>query len=392
MKKDIGHRYSRKGIRTLLLSGSVFATMALFSGEASASCTASGSLKTAVIWSGPVVCSAADSIAGITALNNSLAIDFFTFASPFVTSGPGAQPDSVQSGAWIRGVGGQSTTTTNFSASYAGFSLQGASKLTTDFSGVQGGIDTGRLNLGGSGWNVHFGLTFGGAWASPELGAASGSESASNPFLGVYAVFTKDNFFAHLQIRHGWQTTDISNGDLGLFGAQMTGNSWDFSGATGYRFNFDRFFVEPSGGFDITTEQINDLYVPGTPGGAAPSVPQGVAAFNQIHTSLGFLGARIGTDFATANLAVQPYVTGSIWRQFDGNINAQYCVFSCIPSPLFPNIASASLSQIGTFGQVGAGVAAQVLNTGLVGYVRGDYRTGDRYEGWALSGGFRYSF
>lgn len=391
MRKNIGRNQQRNHIRTLLLSGSAFAAMAIFSGAASAACSSAGSLTVNVGWSQSVVCSAANAVVGVTSLNNTLAIDFFTFASPFVTSAPGGKPDAEQSGVWIRGVGGQSTVTTNFSASYAGFGLQGATKITTDFSGVQGGFDTGRLNLGDSGWNAHFGLTFGGAWATPQLNGA-GSESASNPFLGVYAVFTKDNFFAHIQVRHGWQTTDITNADLGLFGRQMTADSWDFSAASGYRFNFEKFFIEPSAGINITNESIDNLYIPGTPGGAAPGVPQGVGAFNDIHTSLGFLGARVGTAFTTANLAVQPYVTGSVWRQFDGNINAQYCVVSCVPSALFPNIATVSLSQIGTFGQVGGGVAAQVLNTGLVGYVRGDYRTGDRYEAWSLAGGFRYTF
>ena len=49
-------------------------------------------------------------------------------------------------------------------------------------------------------------------------------------------------------------------------------------------------------------------------------------------------------------------------------------------------------SRVGTFGQFGAGVSGQILNTGWLGYARADYRTGDNITGWDLTGGIRYQF
>jgi outer membrane autotransporter protein len=111
-------------------------------------------------------------------------------------------------------------------------------------------------------------------------------------------------------------------------------------------------------------------------------------------TTLGYVGARLGTAFATSSLAFQPYVAASLWRQFAGNING---TLVCNTVPTCPtasegNTMQASVSQIGTFGQFGVGVAGQLLKTGLVGYVRADLRDGSGYEAHSFTGGLRYSF
>ncbi len=47
---------------------------------------------------------------------------------------------------------------------------------------------------------------------------------------------------------------------------------------------------------------------------------------------------------------------------------------------------------MGTYYQLSAGLAAQVINTGWVSFVRGDYRFGDNIEGWTGNAGVRYNF
>ena len=54
--------------------------------------------------------------------------------------------------------------------------------------------------------------------------------------------------------------------------------------------------------------------------------------------------------------------------------------------------STVSTSSFDTFGQFGVGVAAKVVNTGWVGYLRGDYRRGEYIEGWSVNGGLRYQF
>ncbi len=49
-------------------------------------------------------------------------------------------------------------------------------------------------------------------------------------------------------------------------------------------------------------------------------------------------------------------------------------------------------SRIGTYGQYSLGLAAQVVNTGWLGFVRVDYRNGANIEGWTGNAGLRYQF
>jgi hypothetical protein len=51
-----------------------------------------------------------------------------------------------------------------------------------------------------------------------------------------------------------------------------------------------------------------------------------------------------------------------------------------------------SLSRVGTFYQAGLGISAQLLNTGFIGFARGDLRWGDNLNGASIVGGLRYSF
>src|SRR4029077_8809725 len=51
-----------------------------------------------------------------------------------------------------------------------------------------------------------------------------------------------------------------------------------------------------------------------------------------------------------------------------------------------------STTSLGTYGQFGVGIAARVVDTGWLGYLRGDYRNGDNIEGWSVNGGIRYQF
>jgi len=51
-----------------------------------------------------------------------------------------------------------------------------------------------------------------------------------------------------------------------------------------------------------------------------------------------------------------------------------------------------STTNVGTFGQYSVGVSGQIINTGWLGFVRLDYRNGDRLESLSGIGGIRYQF
>jgi opacity protein-like surface antigen len=95
----------------------------------------------------------------------------------------------------------------------------------------------------------------------------------------------------------------------------------------------------------------------------------------------------------SGNVVWQPFVSAGVFHEFQGGAVASLTSdFSAIHFPLPTLNSTVSTSSLGTYGQFGVGVAAQVVDTGWVGYFRGDYRTGDSIEGWSVNGGLRYQF
>jgi len=96
-------------------------------------------------------------------------------------------------------------------------------------------------------------------------------------------------------------------------------------------------------------------------------------------------GARVGTSFVVADtLALQPFGTLSAWRELGGQSSATFANGG-VSDPL-------AVSRVGTFYQAGLGLSAQLLNTGFIGFARGDIRWGDNLNGTSIVGGLRYSF
>ena len=65
---------------------------------------------------------------------------------------------------------------------------------------------------------------------------------------------------------------------------------------------------------------------------------------------------------------------------------------SSIPVLPIDTTVQNSTSRVGTYEQYSVGVSASVINTGMLGYVRADFRDGPQLTGWGLSGGLRYQF
>ena len=89
-----------------------------------------------------------------------------------------------------------------------------------------------------------------------------------------------------------------------------------------------------------------------------------------------------------------PFATLSVYHEFQGAVNSAFdgaLVTAALGVPLGPS-GNISSSNIGTYGQVGVGIAGQVANTGLLGYIRADYRDGEHINGYSVNGGIRYQF
>ena len=129
-----------------------------------------------------------------------------------------------------------------------------------------------------------------------------------------------------------------------------------------------------------TNTSIGDLPVTG-----------GTLQFRDIESILGRFGVRFGTAFQlTDQIALQPFVTGSVWHEFGANSISRFVSQNVVndPNAFVPIVTD----RVGTFGQVGVGVSAQILDTPIIAYIRSDFRFGDKLEGYAVNGGVRYQF
>jgi outer membrane autotransporter protein len=201
------------------------------------------------------------------------------------------------------------------------------------------------------------------------------------PFVGIYGAVTGHNFFADFQVREDFYDMKVTNPTALVFNSNLNANGISANGSVGYRYDVTRqFFVEPSLAILFSKLSVNNLQV-----GIDPANNVfGTLAFNPIDSLIGRAGLRVGTNYSFETIAVQPFVTGSVWREFEGNTMTTFqAAGGNVPI---------SVSRIGTFEQVGLGVAGQVLNTGLLGFVRGDYRFGENIHGYALNAGMRYQF
>jgi opacity protein-like surface antigen len=119
-------------------------------------------------------------------------------------------------------------------------------------------------------------------------------------------------------------------------------------------------------------------------------------SINDFDSILGRASLRVGTTLVNGQYIFQPYFTASVFHEFASAIGSTVnTTLTGLPLPLPSSIFEStffSTGRIGTYGQFGLGVAGQLANSGLTAFVRGDYQTGSRFQGWDVTGGARYQF
>jgi opacity protein-like surface antigen len=403
------------GVRTstaILGAGALAVT--LFSGSAAqAQCTPVG-LNTTPL--GPVVTQAASmavanvaaSVGALVSAINSVDTVFLTQSSAFIGSPPNPQPDQQGGGVWARGVGGHLTYGTTATAGNIGFggpvsgSIICDTRTLEDFSGVQLGTDIARLNV--NGWNLHGGLTIGYLGSNvkdgtPDLNPpTSFRDSLQIPFVGIYGAASYGSFLVDGLVRGDFFQNEVSDDNHGLAGQRFDARGISVSGNVAYNQQVgDKWFVEPSAGIIWSRTYVDSLNVPGTGVLGTPVgpgfVPPWVLTVNDIESTLGRLSARVGTTVTFGNVVWQPFVSASVFHEFEGGVTSSLTSnFSAISAPLPTLSSTVSTGSLGTYGQFGLGVAMRTIDTRWVGYLRTDYRTGDNVEGWSVNGGLRYQF
>jgi len=270
-----------------------------------------------------------------------------------------------------------------------------ANSSRESFAGVQVGADIARLNW--SGWNVHLGTTAG-YLGSKENDNNGFSNTFQVPFFGTYIVATKGRFFADLMVREEFYNMNLNNAGLTYFNQPVGAHGYSIATSAGYNFDLgNNWFVEPSAGFVYSRTSVDNFNNPGT---AALAIP-GMISTNDIESEIGRLSVRVGKAIPTPGVIWQPFASASVFHEFAGNVTTNYTSLPngafLVGGPFGAGVPqtftqTTSTSRVGTYGQYSLGVAAQIVNTGWLGFVRVDYRNGNNIDGWTGNAGIRYQF
>ena len=218
------------------------------------------------------------------------------------------------------------------------------------------------------------------------------------PFVSTYLVATKGRFFADLNLREQVFNINLSDPNLALVGQPMSAHGFAVSTSAGYNFDAgNNWFIEPSAGFSYSRTSVDSFTLPGSTPTANISSTIGI---NNIESELGRVSLRFGKAIETPTVVWQPFASASVLHEFAGNTTATAAApaqinagsGACSPSCPVDLFATNNTSRVGTYEQYSVGVSASVINTGWLGYVRGDFRDGSQITGWGLSGGIRYQF
>lgn len=387
-----------------ILAGFAFAMMATVSTGAMADCTGTG-LGGAL---SPILPFASGGqVASLISAINTANTAFLTQSTAFVSAPGNPAPGQEGGGIWARAIGGEvKTKTTSTTSNITLGGLPAAGTVTCNnvtrlnFAGAQAGTDIARLNWGG--WNVHVGATAGylGARAKDissigPLNPLGGTfqDTLQVPFAGVYVAATQGGFFVDGQLRFDYYQNSLNDPIVsGLFDQKLDARGVSGTGNIGYNFQLgNNWFIEPSAGLVVSRVKVDPLNVSGTliiptaPGFTLP----GRLQIDDIKSELGRLSLRAGTVVSSGGIIWQPFATASVYHEFEGNVRSSFADAVLTGVGASGNISS---TNIGTYGQFGVGVAAQIPTTGWLGYLRGDYRTGSNIEGYSLNGGIRYQF
>jgi opacity protein-like surface antigen len=366
---------------------------------------------------GPVTASGAAAVNSLISVFNTINTAFLTQSTAFVSAPGNAPADTNGGGVWTRGIGGEidtkaTGTVTNFAFGGVpaaglppGFTITCQNKTHQEFGGYQVGADIARINVGNSGANIHVGVTAGYA-ASKARDVSPGGTFSANfevPFVGLYAAFTQGGLFIDGQVRWDFYQNSANDPFSNLNNQRFDARGVSVTGNIGYQIPLGNgWFAEPSVGAVYSRVQVDPLNIAGSfnPVLGLFNAP-GFVQVRDVESLLGRASLRVGTNFTAGGLALQPFVTASVFHEFADNVQTTLstCFGSifgtgpCGSAPLVPEFtANLSTTRVGTYGQFALGIAGQIINTGWLGYIRADYRTGENIEGWSLNGGIRYQF
>ena len=392
-----GSGLMRRSVGGIALAGALMASSAALAQNCAPFATGIGNLSNIVGTTAAVVGNITSSV---TTVNTA----FLTQSSAYVSAPSNPQPNQQGGGVWVRSVGGTvdvksgSSTNATFSAPGVPSLVNGTVACNTqvrdNYYGVQVGRDISNLNV--NGWNLHLGTTAGYVSAEGKTSGVDFTSKTEVPFAGMYGAATLGNFFADVVVRGDFYQSSLNSSALNVFNQNFSAHGLSVSASAGYQYALpNNYFIEPSIGIihsSVKVDAINTVGAPPTVGGVSPV--SGTISINDIDSTIGRIGARVGTTMNYNNWVLQPFASVSVWHEFGSDVTANYVACCTLNQGGNPATLTQSFSgaNIGTYGQYSLGVSGQLANTGLLGFVRVDYRNGNNIDGISATGGVRYQF
>jgi len=312
----------------------------------------------------------------------------------------------VAGGPWARVMGGQMTTSATGVASWGGDAFANGGILgnamirqRVDYTGVQAGADSGLLNLEGIGVNAHVGIM--GGQLSADANSIDSKSLFRNhfevPFLGAYYVITKAGFMTDFTYRHTWYDMRMTDVDLQLNNAPLSGQSDNINASFSYKFALpNRYFIEPLANVSYTRSTFDSLSVRDT--SVSSNASAGTIGFLDLAPVKSLLargGVRFGTSFSYGGYNWAPFALALVENEFENSSKAGFTYQNSAglwSASRYTDAAEMSTDRVGTFYQASLGISFQSQTNGLAGFVRGDWQTGDKIDGGGVVGGLRYTF
>jgi Autotransporter beta-domain len=318
-------------------------------------------------------------LGGVSALANTASAMLNDPASAFVTQKANPSAGETQIGLWMRGGAGGTNEDLTTTLSSGVFAASFGSRLRMSHQALQLGFDYGILNMGGNGWNLHFGLTGGKLDAGAKRTGSATNIQFDATFAGGYVFLTNGALTLDASVRKEWREFKIASaGLLAVSPQQADGDATVASILASYR-------IGGATGFQITP-QVGYSY------GDSDIDPFAIDAFTQFvpggdKTKLGHAGVKIGYRGETGDLRFEPYVSVTALRNWSNREDAAV-VFAGASTTNFDVDTAAFRKAI----RYSLGLQGSDKSGKISAFVVGSLTDGNRVEGASVSVGARVNF
>jgi outer membrane autotransporter protein len=320
---------------------------------------------------------------GFASTISSISAIFQKPITAFVSRCKPSDSDGHGFGTWARGSTGEISTSASGVSSFQNNRL--STKNETDYAGFQGGLDGAACDTG-DGNTYHAGLLFGTISGTSEQVQSVDRLTAdfNTQFIGAYATWINNGgFAADATLRYDYHTFDLSHTDPSMVpDDDVNGDTISAAVGAGYTIVVgEGMSIRPALGLLVGSTAIDSF--------TSVSVDEYIYKDQlSIMGSASLSAQKLFNLNDSANLLV--FVNGTVFNEFGDKPEATFIIKG---TPI-----TNSMSNIGTFGQVGAGIT--LLAAGgeaptapdLVGTLRVDAQIGDKIEGWGITAQARLQF